>query len=127
MVSSLITKFSTIVMLVPLGSSSAAALLPVVIKTISDIESCNLYVDPVCTDNYTLNVSLYKLLSPNNKTLIPEVVRPCDPNRYPIYFLILSIYTNLPKVFVQAQISFHIFSHLSIYQIKYTLNEVSTE
>ena len=36
-------------------------------------------------------------------------------------------YTNLPKVFVQTQISFHIFSHLSIYQIKYTLNEVSTK
>ena len=49
MVSSLMTKFSTIVRLVPLGSSSAAALLPIVIKTISGIESCNLYVDAVCT------------------------------------------------------------------------------
>ena len=37
------------------------------------------------------------------------------------------IYTNQPKVFVQSQISFHIFSHLSIYQTKYTLNEVSTK
>ena len=69
MVSRLMTKFSTIVRLIPLGSSSAAALLPIVINTISDIESCNLYVDAVCTDNYPLNVSLYKLLSPNHKTL----------------------------------------------------------
>ena len=38
-----------------------------------------------------------------------------------------TIYTNLPKVFVQTQISFHIFLHQSIYQIKYTLNEVSTK
>ena len=43
------------------------------------------------------------------------------------YSVATLIYTNLPKVFVQAQISFHIFSHLSIYQIKYTLNEVSTK
>ena len=86
MVSSLMTKFSTIVRLVPLGSSSAAALLPIVIKTISDIESCNLYVDAICTDNYPLNVSLYKLLSPNHKSLLPEVIHPCDPNRNLILF-----------------------------------------
>ena len=59
MVSSLVTKFSTIVRLVPLGSSSAAALFPIVSKTISDIESCNLYVDAVCTDNYPLNVTCF--------------------------------------------------------------------
>ena len=79
-VSSLITKFSIIVKLVPLSSRSAAALFPIVIKTISDIESCNLYVGAVCTDNCPLNVSLYKLLSPNHKTLLPEVIHPCDPN-----------------------------------------------
>ena len=39
MVSSLVTKFSTIVRLVPLGSSSAAALFPIVSKTIyTDID-----------------------------------------------------------------------------------------
>ena len=48
------TKFSTFVRLVSLGSSTAAALLPIIIKTISDIESCNLYVDAVCSDNYPL-------------------------------------------------------------------------
>ena len=86
MVSSLMTKFSTIVRLIPLGSSSAAALLPIVINTISEIENCNLYVDAVCTDNYPLNVSLYKLLSPNHRTLLPQVPHPCDPNRDLILF-----------------------------------------
>ena len=55
MVSSLSTKFSTIVRLIPLGSSSAETLYPVVNSTICDIESCSLSVEAVCTDNYPLN------------------------------------------------------------------------
>ena len=79
MVSSLVTKFSTIVWLVPLGSSSAAALFPIVFKTISDIDSCNLNVDAVCTDNYLLNVTFF----PNNKVLFPKVTIPFKlSNRY---------------------------------------------
>ena len=53
MVSSLMAKLSTIVRLVPLGSNSAAALLLIVIKTISDIESSNLYVDAVFVPTIT--------------------------------------------------------------------------
>ena len=49
MVSSLSTKFSTIVRLIPLGSSSAETLYPVVNSIICDIESCGLSVEAVCT------------------------------------------------------------------------------
>ena len=35
------------------------------------------------------------------------------------------IYTPLPKVFVQRQISTHISSHISTYHNKYILNKVS--
>ena len=42
MVTSLMTKFSTIVRLIPLGSSSATGLFPIITKTISDIENCNI-------------------------------------------------------------------------------------
>ena len=35
------------------------------------------------------------------------------------------VYSHLPKVHVQTQISTHISSHLSAYHRKYTLNEVA--
>ena len=43
MVSSLGRKYSTIVRLIPLGSSSAQILFLIVKRTISDNESCQLY------------------------------------------------------------------------------------
>ena len=61
MISSLMNKCSTIVRLVPLGSSSARELYPIVKNTICDIEIGNLFVEAVCTDNYPLNVNLFKL------------------------------------------------------------------
>ena len=73
MVSSLMKHFSTIVCLIPLGSSSAVHLQPIVKQTIIDIESCGLFVEAICTDNYPLNVSLYKLFSDDGKLLQPEV------------------------------------------------------
>ena len=63
MVSSLSKKYSTIVRLVPLGSSSAGLLFPKVKNTISDIESCNLFVEAMCTDNYPLNVSSFNAIA----------------------------------------------------------------
>ena len=38
-------------------------------------------VHVICTDNYPLNVSLFKLFSPDQRTLTPEVIHPCDPHR----------------------------------------------
>ena len=81
MLSSLAKKYSTIVRLIPLGSSSAEVLFPIVRNTISDIESCNLFVEVMCTDNYPLNVSLFKLFSNDSKTLQPKVQHPFDPSR----------------------------------------------
>ena len=99
MVSSLAKKYSTIVRLIPLGSSSAEILFPIIRKTISDIESCNLFVEAICTDNYPLNVSLFKLFPNDSKTLQPKVKHPCNPARnlillFDIVHIIKSIRNN---------------------------------
>ena len=86
MISSLMNKFSTIVRLVPLGSSSARELYPIVKNTICDIESCNLFVEAVCTDNYPFNVNLFKIFSHASGTLHPKVKHPCNPTRNLILF-----------------------------------------
>ena len=41
---------------------------------------------PLCTDNYPLNVSLFKFFSHDTKVLQPRVVHPCNPNRGLILF-----------------------------------------
>ena len=86
MLSSLMRKFSTIVRLIPLGSSSAAFLHPIITKAIFDIETCGLFVEAICTDNYPLNVNLYKLFSDDGKTLHLKVVHPCNPDRNLVLF-----------------------------------------
>ena len=60
MVSSLFRKWSTIVRLIPLGSSSARELFPTIQSVISDVEQCNLSVQVISTDAYPLNVNLFK-------------------------------------------------------------------
>ena len=85
MVSSLSTRFSSIVRLIPLGSSSAETLYPIVKSTICDIEACGVFVEAVCTDNYPLNVRLYKCFSADSK-LRPKVQHPCNPQRNLILF-----------------------------------------
>ena len=85
MVSSLSTNFSSIVRLIPLGSSSAETLYPIVKSTICDIEACGVFVEAVCTDNYPLNVRLYKCFSADSK-LRPKVQHPCNPQRNLILF-----------------------------------------
>ena len=78
-ISSICKKWSTVVRLLPCAKSSAAQILPIFLEVIKDIESCNLQVQVVCTDNYPLNVSLFKLLSPatNLETCVPHPLQPC--------------------------------------------------
>ena len=85
MVSSLSARFSTIVRLIPLGSSSAESLYPIVTSTICDKEGCGLFVEAVSTDNCPLNVRSYKFFSINSK-LEPKVHHPCNPQRSLILF-----------------------------------------
>ena len=56
-VSSLSAKFSTIARLIPLGSSSAETLYPIVKSTICDIEAFGLFVEAVCTLDTTTSKS----------------------------------------------------------------------
>ena len=80
-------NFSTIVRLIPLGSSSATTLFPIVTKTILDIERCKMYVDAICT------------FSADQKSLLPIVKHPCDPIRdlilfFDIVYIIKSVRNN---------------------------------
>ena len=62
MVSSLSSRFSTIVRLIPLGSYSADGLYPIVKSVISDIEDCGLIVEAVCNEKCG---STFHLVGPN--------------------------------------------------------------
>ena len=53
---------------------------------ISDFESCNFFVEAICTDNYPLNVNLFKLFSDDQQSLQPIVTHPCHNERCPILF-----------------------------------------
>ena len=99
MIYCLAKKYSTIVRLIPLGTSSADILFPIVKNIISDIEARNLYVESICTDNYPLNVSLFKLFSDDQKSLQPIVTHPCHHTRslillFDIVHIIKSIRNN---------------------------------
>ena len=74
MVSSLFKKWSTIVRLLPCSETSASDILPVTKRVIRDIEACNLFVVTIITDNYPLNVRLFKLFSPTSE------LEPCVPH-----------------------------------------------
>ena len=80
MVSSLFRKWSTIVRLLPLGSSSAQKLFPTIQSVISDVEQCNLSVQVISTNAYPLNVNLFKLFS-SDHTLQLVVQHPVDSTR----------------------------------------------
>ena len=69
MASSLYKKWSTIVRLLPLSKTTAQELFPIVSKVICDVELNGLSVQVLCTDNNPLNVHLFELFSPDNKTL----------------------------------------------------------
>ena len=80
MISSLYKKWSCIVRFLPCSSISAEKKFPVIKSCIIDIENCGLRVHVICTDNYPLNVSLFKLFSPIG-TLQTQSPHPYDDNR----------------------------------------------
>ena len=95
MVSSLYKKWSTIVRLIPCSTTTAESLFPTIERIIRDIEHCGLQVQALCTDNYPLNVSIFKQLS-TEKTLDCAVPHPCDSNR--LLFLIFDFVDILKSI-----------------------------
>ena len=81
MVSSLHKKWSTVVRLVPLSTTSAKDIHPIIVQVIDDIEQCGLLVQALCTDNYPFNVNVFKLFSSDQKTLQPLVSHPTSEKR----------------------------------------------
>ena len=79
-VSSLFTKWSEIVRLLPCCNPKSSELLPIVKQVIIDIEKCNLKVVAICTDDYQLNVSLFKSLAGSSNLQI-TCPNPADSTR----------------------------------------------
>ena len=79
-VTSLFTKWSEIVRLLPCCNAKSSDLLPVVKQVVIDIEKCGLKVVVICTDDYQLNVSLFKSLA-GSASLQFTCPNPSDPNR----------------------------------------------
>ena len=80
MVSSLYKKWSYIVRLLPSASVTAENLFETIKSCIRNVEECGLFVQIISTDNYPLNVKLFKFFSPTGK-LDAKVPHPCDINR----------------------------------------------
>ena len=81
MISSLFKKWSQVVKLFPSNFSTAEELYPIVNSVINDIEECGIFVEVLVTDNYSLNVRLFKMYSPDQRTLLPAVQYPTCPER----------------------------------------------
>ena len=81
MVSSLHKKWSCISRLLPCASISAERIFPIIKSCIIDIENCGLRVQIISTDNYPLNVNLFKFFSTNGK-LETRVPHPFDNSRF---------------------------------------------
>ena len=79
-VSSLHKKWSCISRLLLCASISAEKIFPIIRSCIIDIGHCGLSLQVVATDNYPLNVNLFKMFSPNNKLEI-RVPHPFDEHR----------------------------------------------
>ena len=67
MVSSLFTRWSTIVRLLLCSETDASEIFPITKKVIWDFESCILFVVTIITNNYPLNVHIFKIFSPTSK------------------------------------------------------------
>ncbi|KAI6647402.1 hypothetical protein LOD99_12398 [Oopsacas minuta] len=76
-VSILFKKWSCIVGLFTCAPVSAKKLFDTIISCIRNVEHCGLFVEIISTDNYPLNVKLFKLFSPNHK-LETRLPNPCD-------------------------------------------------
>ena len=81
MVYSLHKKWSCISRFIPCASITAEYLFPIIKSCILDIESCGLKVQIISTDNYPLNVNLFKLFSPSSRQLETSVPHPSDNTR----------------------------------------------
>ena len=60
MISSLYKKWSTGVRLLPCAKSSGDQIRPILHEVVKDVESYNLQIQVICTDNYSLNENLLK-------------------------------------------------------------------
>ena len=104
MVSSLHKKWSYISRLIPCASISAEYLFPIIKSCILDIESCGFKVQIISTDNYPLNVNLFKLFSPA-KQLETSVPHPSDNKRklfVTFDFVFFESKDNLMAIFMQG-------------------------
>ena len=121
MVSSLCKKWSTVVRLLPCAKSSAAQILPILHEVIKDVESCNLQIQVICTDNYPLNVNLFKLLSPasNLETCVPHPLDTCRPLY--LIFDFVHIIKTVRNNWINQIDSNHTFSCPSLVSCGYTL------
>ena len=81
MISSLCKKWSQVVKLFPSNISTAEELYPIANSVINDIENCGMFVEVLVTDNYSLNVRLFKLYSSDQNPLLPVVPHPTCPER----------------------------------------------
>ncbi|KAI6648727.1 Transposable element P transposase [Oopsacas minuta] len=81
MVSSLHNKWSCISRLSSCGSITAEKIFSIIKECIIDIENCGLRVQVISTDNYPLNVNLFKLFPLTGK-LETRVPHPFDPTRF---------------------------------------------
>ena len=95
MVSSLHKKWSCISRLLPCVSISAEKIFPIIKSCITDIQHCGLKVQVISTDNYPLNVNVFKLFSSNGK-LETNVSHPFGSNR--ILFLAIDFVHILKSI-----------------------------
>ena len=70
----------SVVRLLPLVNPKASDLLPITVQVIKDIEQFGLLVDVIVSDNYPLNVNLFKLLG-NSKEILSRVQHPNNNQR----------------------------------------------
>ena len=126
MVTSLYKKWSCIVRLLPCASLTAEKIFDIIKSCIRDVEDCGLLIEIISTDNFPLNVKIFKLFFPSGK-LETRVPRPCDRNRglfvtFDFVHILKTIRNNWLNQKSDAKIfSFPDFDNISIDQCTYPL------